>query len=189
MNTPPVDHNGIRIALVRAVQRATGLDQNHVVMAEPETPNEPRPTKPYMTLKLTGAGMRYGRDVATIQNADGLYNYGGPRLLLVSFNAYGTTHEEAYDLLSLWQAALGMEPTLAYLRQSGVAVWLPGQITDLSELLDTGYEGRAHMDCKFGVASNALAELGAIETAVVSGSADVISGTVSLGAVDIELGG
>lgn len=190
MKTPPIDHNAIRVALVRAVMAATDLDQNHVIMSEPEVANSPRPTRPYMALKLTTVGARYGNDVP--EQVAGGWVYKGPRMFVASFHVYGTSHEEAYDLMSLWQTALGMEPVRAMLAADGISVLLPGAITDLSALVDTAYEGRAHMDCRFGVTSYATADLGEIASADVGGQAadaDAITGTVAIGPFRITVGG
>lgn len=190
---PPVDHNAIRIAVVNAVMLATGLDQNHVVMSEPEVPNAPRPTVPYMALKAISVGVRYGDDVPElVAGTPSTYGYRGPRMMVFSFNAYGKTHEQAYDIMSLWQACLGMESTRNQLKAAGISVWLPGAVTDLSALQDTAYEGRAQMDCRFGVASYVQTDLGQIASVPIAAGvvgADVVSGTVSTAPLTVTFGG
>lgn len=175
--TSPMDYAAIRVAIIRAVRWSTGLDQNHVIMAEPEVPNSPRPTLPYITLKITSPSIRYGDDVPLpIDDPTGacetLVNYGGPRKMVASFNVYGSTHEQAYGLAALWQARLDQHPVRELLRRDGVAIWLIGEIRDLSILLGTGFEGRAQMDVQFGLASNLTADLGAMEEFPIVGSQD-----------------
>lgn len=170
-----VDFNLIRTAFINALQYACGLDQNHTITEEGEEPNTPRPGLPYMGMKIITPGARFGDDDKTnVPDADGkgttVWNTGGPRKMTVSFDAYGNSHEEAYNLMSLWQTALDEENTQALLRETGIAVWIIGTVADLSQLLNTGYEGRAHMDCQFGLAMNLTSDLGAMETAVVHGS-------------------
>jgi hypothetical protein len=90
--------------------------------------------------------------------------------MTVSFNAYAGSHEDAYNLMALWQTGLDEENTQSLLRQAGIAVWLIGTVADLSELLNTAYEGRAQMDCTFGLAMNVTSDLGEILEVVVDGA-------------------
>lgn len=168
----PVDFNAIRVALVRQVETVTKAT---CIVAEPETQNAPRPCKPYFTMKMTGPAGKSGDDSAE-QIKDNLgvpttvWNRGGQRKLSVDFNCYGTTHEEAYNLLTLWQGALELETVQAALYASGIAVWLNGSVNDLSQLLNTAFEGRAQMQVDFGIASNLTEDLSSIDTVNVSGT-------------------
>jgi hypothetical protein len=187
-----IDYDAIRKAIVRTAMAALGLDQNHVIMSEPEIPNSPRPSLPYLALKVTTAAARYGDDFTErLAGSSSLYNHGGQRLMVISFHAYGATHEEAYGLMALWQARLEQAPTQAALRAAGIAVWLQGAIMDLSALQDSAYEGRAQMDVRFGIASNLVADLGQITQVIIDGTAqaDVISGAVLLDEIKDALGG
>ena len=92
--------------------------------------------------------------------------------MTVSFDAYAESHEDAYNLLSLWQTALDEENTQALLREAGIAVWTIGTVADLSALLNTGYEGRAHMDCQMGIAMNLQSDLGEIAKVPIAGQVD-----------------
>lgn len=173
MSTPAfaINYDKLRKALVDEVQRVTRLT---CIVAEPEVPNVPRPKRPYLTLKMVGPAIKQGDDSA--QNvADDLgastevWNRGGVRKLVVDFNCYGKSHEQAYDYLSLWQSSLDLETVQANLRKAGIAVWLATNVADLSALLNTGYEGRAHLQVEFGIASNLTEDLGSIETINVDG--------------------
>ena len=156
---------------MRAVRIATGLDANHVVMAEPESANEPRPSKPYVTLKLTSPSTRSGSDVKlrSPELGEGAVVVAGPRSMLCSINTYGNTHEEAYGLAALLEASFGAWPVLDSLAPSHLAVWRIGGVTDLSALLQTGFEGRAHLDVTFGVSSNLAITAATIEQVTVDG--------------------
>lgn len=164
-----IDYDALRKALVAAVMDGCELDQNHVIMAEAEVAGAPRPALPYFTLKITTPGARYGDDSSEAVEGSSQMNYGGQRGMTVSFNAYGRSHEEAWSLAALWQARLGTPTTQGLLRKAGIAVWKPGAVADLSALLNTGYEGRAHLDCLFGVASNLTIDPGSIENVNVAG--------------------
>lgn len=169
ITAPPIDFNAVRAGLVRAAVAALGLPASGVIVREPEVVNSPRPPLPYLSLKIMTAAMRYGDDVGTPID-DNTWNYGGPRSMAVSFQAYGTTHEEALGLMATWQAALDQPPTLDALGRAGLAVWTVGAVADISILVNTGYEGRAQMDCVFGLASNTTIRLDTIVAAPVSGT-------------------
>jgi len=170
----PIDFNAIRIALVREVERATEVT---CVMAQPETQRFPRPPRPYMTMFLVTPAQKVGDDASTYVSA-GVWNVGGQRCMIVDFNAYGRTHEEAYEIAAAWQSALEMETTQTILRKAGIAVWLNGSIADMSELLQTGYEGRAKIEVQFGIAANVTEDRGAIETAQADGTMTTDQGKV-----------
>lgn len=89
--------------------------------------------------------------------------------MTVSFNCMGETHEEAYNLMALWQAQLDTPNVQEDLRRAGIAVWLIGNVADLSQLLETGYEGRSQMECTFGVAANITQVLGEMDSVEVKG--------------------
>lgn len=157
----PIDFNAIRVALVDEVQRVTGLT---CIMAEPETQNVPRPPKPYFTMKFIGPALKTGDDAHTWIAGGTTWNSGGARKMTADFNCYARSHEEAYNYGCLWQGALELFGTQTNLRAAGIAVWLCGNLTDLSALLNTGFEGRSHIEVTFGLASNFTEDLGAIET-------------------------
>jgi len=168
--TLAIDFDAIRAAIITATERGCSLPQGHVVVAEPEVEGQPRPRHPYVTIKITTPAARYGSDSIEMQ-PDGTAAVAGPRAMTVSFNCYGHSHEQAYGYLAMLQARLDADPlVLAPLAAAGVAVWKPGAIADLSQLVQTAYEGRAQMDVMFGITSNLTMDLGIIETAGVQGT-------------------
>lgn len=171
----PISYDAIRKAFIAAIMKTCYLDQNHVITEEPETQNWPRPTLPYISMKIIVPGARFGDDTITnVPDSQGnpttIFNSGGPRMMTVSFHCYGISHEQAYDYMSLWQSSLDLQNIQELLRKSGIAVWTIGTVADLSSLLNTGYEGRAHLDSTFGVAFNLESDLGAIESVPVKGT-------------------
>lgn len=175
-----VDFNLIRKAFANQIQAVTGLTQNQVILAEGEAPNEPRPCKPYFSFKILNPGMRYGDDCKQYVG-NGVWNSGGPRKMTVAFDCYGESHEEAYNYMCLWQTALDLEDIQAILRSYGIAVAIIGSVADLSVLLNTGYEGRAHMECDFNLAFNVESFIGEIETVPVAGQVDTGNGIQGIG--------
>jgi hypothetical protein len=173
--TFPIDYSAIRQAFAAEIKAVTGLI---AIIEEPVTQNAPRPCLPYFSFKLTTPGAKSGDD-STFYAGDGattLFGKGGNRKMSVSFNCYAATQEEAYDYMALWQGSLELPNVQAVLRESGIAVWLIGTVADLSALLNTGYEGRSHMDVQFGIASNLVEDDGAIEHADITGTVDLGDG-------------
>lgn len=188
--TLPLDFNAIRKALVDEVQKVT---QVTCILLEPETQNVPRPPKPYFGLKFITPAAKFGDDSAqAVPDINGnpttVWNYGGQRKMSVEFNCFGNSHEEAYNYMCLWQSALELETVQADLRTAQIAVWLNGNVADLSALLNTGFEGRAQMDVQFGIAANMTADLGEIDTAIVTGSILTDQGTVTVPAFSVTDG-
>ena len=180
---PSSNFNDIRIAFIREIQKVTGLDSQHVVTEEPETQNEPRPSKPYMSMKITTAAAKNGDDsvdnvLDNSGNSTTVWNSGGQRKMTVEFNSYGTSHEEAYNYMTLWQTALDNEGIQSDLRKAGIAVWVIGNVADLSKLLNTGFEGRAHLETTFGIAVNFATDLGEMDSVTVEGTVSAGTSTI-----------
>lgn len=179
------DFNLARILFAREIQKVCALDQDRVILSEPEVQNEPRPAKPYFSFKMTTPATKFGDDSKDpVLDAQGVpttvVNSGGVRMMTVSFDAYGRSHEEAYNYMLAWQCALDREDIQEDLRRQGIAVWQIGNVADLSQLLNTGYEGRSHMDCTFGYAVNTQSDLGAIEEAPIKGTVNTDSGNLQV---------
>ena len=165
----PIDFNDVRIAFFESIKKVTLLDQQHIIYEQPETQDVTRPKeKPYMSFFLTVPASKTGDDSKRYVSGN-KWNSGGVRKMTVSFNSYGRSHEEAYNYMCLWQTALDLEDIQEDLRRSGIAVWIIGNVADLSKLLNTGYEGRSHMECTFGIAANLVSDLGSIDTVPVHG--------------------
>lgn len=170
-----LDFNLIRRAVCTVMYKSLGLTQNQVIEEEGEEPNFPRPKRfPYMGFKITSPGGRYGDDAKqTVLDSLGQpttkVRSFGPRRMTMIFNAYGKTHEDAYNLMMLWQSALDEELVIDYLNSKGISVSVIGGVADLSALLNTGYEGRAHLDCTFLITAGVTSDLGEIETVSIQG--------------------
>lgn len=162
----PFRYDALRIALIEQVQRSTGLV---CIMFEPESQNYPRPAKPYMTMKFLSPAIKQGDDAKTYAGVGNIYNIGGQRKMVVDFNSYGQSHEQAYDYMTAWQSALETETVQANLYRAGIALWLNGNVQDLSLLLNTGYEGRSHMEVSFGIAANVYEDTGEIDQVTITG--------------------
>lgn len=179
------DFNEARVLFAREIQKVTALSQQRVILSEPEVQNEPRPPKPYFSFKMTVPAAKFGDDSKDpVLDKDGksttVINSGGVRRMSVSFDCYGRSHEEAYNYMLAWQCALDREDIQEDLRRQGIAVWIIGAVADLSQLLNTGYEGRSHMDCTFGFAVNTQSDLGEITDVPVTGTVKTEQGDSNL---------
>jgi hypothetical protein len=167
-----IDYNLIRKTIADQIQSVTGLIS---ILEEAEGPYDKRPKLPYFSFKITTPGAKSGDDskeqtLDDMGNPTSIWNSGGCRKMVIDFNAYATTHEEAFNYMATWQTALDLADIQQNLRAVGIAVWIIGTVADLSKLLNTGYEGRAHLECSFGVAMNLQSDLGYMDTVTVDGT-------------------
>lgn len=184
----PFDYNAARAFFSKEILKVTGLT---TILEEPETQHTPRPCLPYFSFKFTTPSQKYGDDTKeNLLDNQGKpstkWNSGGVRAMSVSFNCYGRSHEEAYNYMGLWQTALDLEDIQQDFRTAGIAVWDVGTVADLSQLLNTAYEGRAHMDSKFGFAMNMVSDLGAMEVANVDSQITTDQGNVENNTVHVD---
>ena len=166
----PIDFNAIRIALVNEIKVVTGLT---CIVEEATYQNAPRPNLPYFGMKIITPSVKVGDDTKYNISGD-IWGSGGQRKMVVSFDCYAMEQETAYNYMSLWQTALDLENIQFDLRKAGIAVWLMETVADLSLLLNTGYEGRAHMDVTFGIAMNLSSNLSEIDSVQVIGDVNEI---------------
>lgn len=167
-----IDYRLIRKTFANLITKITGLV---AVLEEPEGAYDKRPKLPYFSFKITSPGIKSGDDskqqvLDNLGNPTSVWNSGGCRKMMVDFNCYAVTHEDAFDYMATWQTALDLEDVQQTLRQNGIAVWVIGTLADLSKLLNTGYEGRAHLDCSFGIAMNLQSDLGYMDKVPVGGA-------------------
>lgn len=151
-------------------------------------PNAPRPSVPYIGLELTTPIGKPGHrdDIDYIVDPDDEdatnFNIGGQRTFTVTVNAYQvkgpsnrSEHDDIFDphdLLEQIRDAIENPVAMESLHASGLAVWTVGDILDLTELIETGYESRYSMDLGMGIASNRQADLGAIQNVTFQATAD-----------------
>lgn len=139
-----------------------------VVFAEAVTGNpSPRPPKPYVTIKVISGPIATGLDEYRL-NVGGTFDVTGLRKYTVNLQAFGV---EAYDILATLQTLIDNREKRAVLTdQADISVVNRGAVTDLSELLETGYESRASLDITFNSSTAIDTEITPIEKAAVSGT-------------------
>lgn len=179
--TLPLDYNAARKALANAVTQFTG--RTCILAEDKKGQPEDRPDLPYFSFKITSPGLKYGDDdkrYTDVANNQTQVSTGGLRGVMVSFQAFATEQEDAYGLMGLLQSGLqqlGLQETL---RRAGIAVWRVGTVADLTQLLNTGFEGRAQMDVLFGMAANVVEKYGTIGSVEIEGTVDTGQGEVEM---------
>lgn len=170
-----IDFKRIRQGLVRALEATMGKT---CIVAEPDTLNNPRPPLPYFSFKITTAAAKEGDDHDEYigNGTTTIHNRGGQRRMVVSFQCYTASTDESFELMCTWQGALELRSVQEELRKYGIAVWIVGNVADLTSLLQTGYEARSQMDVTFGIASNLTEDLGTIEEVQVQGEVEDAEG-------------
>ncbi|RYF51818.1 MAG: hypothetical protein EOO38_02220 [Cytophagaceae bacterium] len=168
---PPVDYAQVRKHLVRALCAMTGLGPNQVIRYQGQGPVQPRPKLPYITFKYTRSSIRSGYDaiVPAFDDGDTLWRYVGERGINMDLVVYGRDQDEAYGLGLAIQSGLQQEPVAEILGDAGLSIWSLGDVTDMTELLGTGFEGRALLQCEMWVGTSQLVDLGQMKTVTVVG--------------------
>jgi hypothetical protein len=168
----PIDYAATRKALVQALCAMTQLPANQVIRAEGQGPVQPRPTLPYLTFKFRQAAIRNGYDalVPATDEGDTKWRYVGSRGIGIDIMAFGRDQDEAYGLALGVQSGLQQEPYAGILSAAGLCVWTMGDVSDLTALLGTGFEGRALLECELWQGTSILVDLGQIDIVPVVGN-------------------
>lgn len=122
----------------------------------------PRPSKlPYVTIRLDSPTALGGADEQGELDDDGNVEIRGHRTMTVSIDIYG---ESAMSHMEALQISLGKVSVLDSLGEEyGIAVIDSLPIQNLTALLETKYEERAHMDVIIGYAKKVTDAVGIIE--------------------------
>lgn len=165
----PVDYAGIRAAFARAIVAVTGLSENAVVQMQAVENAALRPDPPFAAFMLTGLGTQLGWD-AMMTDTDGNFAYVGPRQMTAQFQFYGQSLEQAFGLAALWAAALWQPMAQDILSDvADVQTWDVDSPRNITDLMATGYEGRAAVSATFGIPSALSANLPPITTVSITG--------------------
>ncbi len=173
--TQPLSYNAARKALVAVVKEYTGRE---CILADAKVGQpEDRPPLPYFTVKFVTPGIIYGDDDRRYETLEGglqtKVSTGGLRGVSTSFQCFAKEQEDAWDLMARLQSALQQLGPQGALRRAGIAVWRVGTVADLTQLLNTGYEGRAQMDVLFGMAANVEEKTSVVDKVELEGTVQV----------------
>lgn len=111
-------------------------------------PNSPRPTIPYITLYLsqvTAVNQDWADSEAT---GIGVINMKGDRNFTLEVQAYGS---DPLTLMENIRTSLQKQSVLDTLRTNGIVFYSSLTINDITELVDSQFERRAHLDILFGI--------------------------------------
>ena len=168
----PIDYAATRKAWVQALCAITQLSPNQVIRAEGQGPVQPRPKLPYLTFKFRMVAMRNGYDavVPATDAGETMWQYVGDRGIAIDVMAYGRDQDEAYGLALGVQSGLQQQPYVEILGRAGLCVWKLGDVSDVTALLGTGFEGRALLECELWQGTSQLVDLGEMAIVPVVGN-------------------
>lgn len=151
MPTPyfAIDYAAARKALVGAVSLGTGLGNNRIIREQAQGPVQPVPPRPYASFTFRMAAMRTPfRDSTVFENVAGNEHVtiSGYRGIAVDITFHGESQDDAYGYATTFQASLYRDDVLRALRAYNFAVWAVQDVTDLTAMMATGYEGRAMVE-------------------------------------------
>ena len=137
---------------------------NHkVIFAEP---NAPRPTKPYLTLKITGPNRVMIIDPRRYNAAADKFRFETQRRYNVSFQSYGVEHTDVLDEIILGTQDPDFKEIL---KNCDIGVEIRGNVIDITGLVSTGWEKRGSLDISFLASKIKLTEIEPVESAEISG--------------------
>lgn len=123
--------------------------------------NAPAPDDPYLTLRLDSFS-KIDQDDQTHANISGVVTVTGNREFILKVQAYGVG---AIGQLTVLDSALELFTKLESLRKSSIVYVRSEGVTDLTDLVETRYRGRASLDIVFRIAENQTDTIGLIEKA------------------------
>lgn len=132
-----------------------------------DMPNIPRPKTPYVVIAFLGGTAKIGSSDIINYISEDNYSIEGQRTIAVSIKAVG---KNAMQMLIDVQMSTEIPAYQELLRRAGLAFWNVGDVLDISELLETGYEERANIDITFGIVDRTESRVGYVDTAVGTGS-------------------
>jgi len=134
----------------------------------------PRPATPYATLKLLSMRNIGFDDHGTLTDpgapALGTQSYKGDRVLTASINVFGNASNDPWDLIRTAMNALNAETARSQLATAGLFPRRVTALDDLTGLMDTEWEPRAHFDHEFALADEYTDEMGLIEHVEAEGT-------------------
>jgi hypothetical protein len=145
---------------------------------------------PYVTVRIAGITPIGQDDRLPVDLETGEQDIYGDRLVTVSCQAFGAG---ALDRIRALSNSIWRETIAAGLLAAGLCPQMPGPINDLTQLLETEPEERAHVDINFGVKDLYSDQVGVIEhvegdgTVVEDGQQD--SGTYGDSGMGDPIGG
>lgn len=125
----------------------------------------PRPNPPYVTIKVISGPRPRGFDELRREAGTSNFTVSGMRQYTLSIQGFGMgIRDELSDLVSK------MDDPYASIERKGIGIVDRGDVVDISDLMETGYERRAQLDVIFNAAKNLPSSIKPIERASISGT-------------------
>jgi len=126
----------------------------------------PRPTRPYVLLKLSGAYHVAGNDELRPNQTTAIYDVVGHRRMILKVQVGGDSiQQKAHDL----NFSLGKPSVLSTLRASGISISSPGDMINLTEYLETKFEERFAFDVELLAVATSTDNNGYFDKTEISG--------------------
>jgi hypothetical protein len=135
--------------------------------------NGPRPPKPYITLKLITGPLVKGSfdEIRPVPGKPTRSTLSGERQYTMNLISYGEGGVDALDLIQTLMDSPSIRTK--FKSDADISIVNRGGITDISALLETGFEVRATLDVVFNKSVNVEIETGAIEGICIDGILDI----------------
>lgn len=169
----------IEDALFNWVDSLNIVPSNKIVFEEQ---NVKRPIPPYISMKLITLPQKLGSRDNIKHDVDDNYKIHGVRSLTVSCKSYGNT---AIQLMSDMHESFELSSVRDIFLNANLAIWDEGSPTDISTVLETGFETRANMDIIVAGTSEQIDTRGYIATASYEGTINKEDGTPKVVTGDI----
>ena len=167
----PINFETVKTNLYNWASSQAGMGIPVIFLEE----NAPRPTTPYITLKI-GAILQIGWDYIFDPTTNlGSNNQVGDREFTLYIQAYGG---DPITLLENLRTSLQKESVLDSLRASNLAVIGQFAIEDVSAIIESRFENRASLDIRFRIAQVYTDSIGVIDTVELQEKVEDAIGTV-----------
>jgi len=123
-------------------------------------PGKPRPVeRPYFTVRIASV-LPFGIDESLELSAVGVQRFKGTRIATVDLGAYGSG---SLDALELARQGAYKETCRDLLTDQCISIFPPGQVNDLTKMLETDPEERGNLEVRFAFAEEYYDDVGLIE--------------------------
>lgn len=179
--------NCIETAWYEFVRNFTTVENLTVIFADELSPNTgqgPRPPRPYVTLKIiSGPEPVYQFDDFRFNSATNKFEICGLRQYSISIQSFGV---DAIEALSELQMKLDLPEAIQCFHESDadISIVNKGPVTNISSLLETGFEDRASMDVVFNTTKSVESDPGIIEKIDFEGTLENGNAHIETGTVD-----
>lgn len=130
---------------------------------------------PFITLKVISGPKRMGStdDLEYVSGDD--FKIIGRREMTISVQAFGC---EAFDILSNLSTSFSEPDVQGFFQSKNIGIVDEGSPNDLTNLLDTDFQGRASMDIRFYVLDVKQVKVGTIRKTNVTGEIDTLDSII-----------